>query len=107
MRTVAPQPFSISFAGPEGSYTIHFRPDGEWDGLIDVTIGGLAMLWPVEDIQTENGGHLVISGLTKGTEDLWNQQLWFELRLHDSPPIIRYWGDKVVWREDAAVELFG
>lgn len=103
MRTVAPEPFSISFRGPEGPYTIHFRPDGEWDGLIDVTVGGVAMLWPVDDIHTEDGDGLVLGGFTRGTEHLWNAQHWFELRLHDSPPVIRYWGDRVILREDVAI----
>jgi hypothetical protein len=40
--------------------------------------------------------------MTSGSEPLWNDQFWFELRLDDAPPVIRYWGDKVVWREDRA-----
>ena len=43
---------------------------------------------------------LVLGGMTSGSEGLWNDQFWFELRLNDSPPVIRYWGDKVIWRDD-------
>ncbi|WP_282596342.1 hypothetical protein [Sphingomonas beigongshangi] len=40
--------------------------------------------------------------MTTGSEEVWNDQFWFELRLNDHPPVIRYWGDKVIWREDRA-----
>ncbi|GAB4352776.1 MAG: hypothetical protein Kow00114_01590 [Kiloniellaceae bacterium] len=102
MRTTAPPPFSVSFLGPEGPYTIHFQPDGRWDGLIDVTIGGMEMQWAVDDVRHDESGALAIGGMTRGSEDLWGQQYWFELRPNDSPAVIRYWGDKVVWRSDIA-----
>ena len=92
----------MSFAGPEGPYTIQFQPTDEWDGVIDVSIGGLKMRWGVNDARREEAGDLILSGMTSGSESLWNDQFWFELRLNDAPPIIRYWGDKVVWREDRA-----
>ena len=44
----------------------------------------------------------MLGGMTSGSESLWNDRLWFELRLDDTPPVIRYWGDKVVWREDVS-----
>ena len=89
-------------AGPEGPYAIHFRPAGEWDGIIDVTIGGLAMKWVVDDAHADAGGRAVLGGMTSGSDQLWNDTFWFELRLADAPPVIRYWADKVVWREDKA-----
>ena len=92
----------MTFAGPEGSYTITFRPTDEWDGLIDVSIGDLEMRWDVVDADREETGGLVLGGMTSGSESLWNDQFWFELRLADSPPVIRYWGNQVVWREDRA-----
>ena len=92
----------MSFAGPEGPYTIQFEPTDEWDGIINVSIGGLKMRWGVDEARREEAGDLVLSGMTNGSESLWNDQFWFELRLNDAPPIIRYWGDKIVWREDRA-----
>jgi hypothetical protein len=102
MRTTVPRAFSMSFTGPEGLYTVHFRPTDEWDGIIDVSIGGQEMRWDVDDADREEAGGLVLGGMTSGSERLWDDQFWFELRLDDTPPIIRYWGDKVVWREDRA-----
>ena len=93
----------MSFSGPEGSYTVHFRPIDEWDGIIDVSIAGTAMCWPVLNVDREDDGRLVLGGMTAGTEHIWNDQFWFELRLDDSPPAIRYWGNQVIWREDTAI----
>jgi hypothetical protein len=87
--------------GPEGRYTVRFQPTGDWEGIIDVSIGGHAMRWDVMDAQGKDGG-IVIGGLTSGSEKLWQDQYWFELRINDSPPVIRYWGDRVIWREDRA-----
>lgn len=88
--------------GPEGPYTIRFEPTGEWDGVIDLSIGGLPMRWSVEVADQEDSGAIVLGGMTSGSEPLWNDQYWFELRLNDAPPLIRYWGDQVVLREDRA-----
>jgi hypothetical protein len=92
----------MSFTGPEGPYAVRFQPSSEWDGTIDVTIGGHAMRWSVDHADDEEGGGTVLGGITRGSEKLWNDTYWFELRLADLPPVIRYWGDKVVWREDRA-----
>ena len=102
MRTTVPSAFGMSFIGPEGPYDVRFQPHGEWDGIIDVSIAGVEMRWDVDQADREKGGGLVRGGMTRGTESLWNDQFWFELRLDDTPPVIRYWGDKVVWREDQA-----
>ena len=102
MRTTVPPAFEMSFTGPEGQYSIHFRPTDEWDGTIDVCIAGVGMKWEVTDADREDGGGLVLSGMTSDSEPLWDDQYWFEMRLDDTPPVIRYWGDQVVWREDRA-----
>src|SRR5687767_8465348 len=94
MRTTVPSAFTLSFTGPEGPYTIRFEPTDDWDGVIDVSIGGSEMRWDVDHADREDGG------MTSGSEALWNDQFWFELRPDDTPPVIRYWGDRVVWRED-------
>jgi hypothetical protein len=102
MRTTVPLAFSLSFTGAEGPYTVRFQPTDEWDGIIDVSIGGLQMRWNVDDADREDGGGMVLGGMTSGSAPLWNDQFWFELRLDDIPPVIRFWGDQVVWREDRA-----
>lgn len=91
----------MSFVGVEGEYVIDFRPIDEWDGWIYVTIGDVEMQWSVMHADKENGA-VALGGMTTGSEALWNDQFWFELRFEDAPPIIRYWGDKVIWREDRA-----
>ena len=60
------------------------------------------MRWDVVDADREELGGVVLGGMTSGSESLRNDQFWFELRLADSPPVIRYWGNQVVWREDRA-----
>lgn len=102
MRTTVPAAFSLAFAGPEGRYTIQFEPTDEWDGAIDLSIGGVTMRWHVVDADREDGGAVVLGGMTDGSKPLWGDVLWFELRFSDMPPLIRYWGNQVVWREDRA-----
>ena len=102
MRTTVPSAFKLTFVGPEGPYEISFQPTDEWDGIINVAIGGLEMQWSVDHADREEGGGIVLGGMTSGSETLWNDQFWFELRFGDTPPVIRYWGHKVVLREDTA-----
>lgn len=99
---MVPAAFSLAFTGPEGPYTIEFEPTDEWDGIIDVSIGGIPMRWRVLDADKEDSGQVVLGGMTCGSQQLWNDQFWFELRFADAPPLIRYWGNQVVWREDCA-----
>ena len=102
MRTNVPAAFRMTFIGPEGEYVIAFRPTDEWDGLINVAISGVGMRWDVVDASEEDGA-VVLGGMTTGSEALWNDQFWFELRFEDATPIIRYWGNKVIWREDRSL----
>jgi hypothetical protein len=102
MRTTVPVALDLSFSGREGPYAVRFKPTDEWDGIIDVSIGGQDMRWNVDHADHEEGGGLVFGGMTSGSESLWNDQFWFELRLDDAPPVIRCWGDRVIWREDQA-----
>src|SRR3954468_22924459 len=74
MRTTVPPAFSMTFLGPEGPYTIRFEPTDDWDGIIDVSIGALVMRWAVVDAQKEDGGGLVLGGMTTGSDELWNDQ---------------------------------
>jgi hypothetical protein len=103
MRARVPADFSMSFSGPEGPYRVHFRPTDDWDGVIDVVIGGVKMVWHVDDCDQEKNGGIVLGGMSSGSEPLWNDVFWFELRLNDAPPVIRYWGNEFIWREDRAV----
>lgn len=102
MRTTVPAAFDVAFIGPEGPYTIHFTPTDQWDGIIDVSIGGLAMRWHVVEADKEETGAVVLGGMTQGSEPIWDDAFWFELRISDEPKLIRYWGNQVIWREDRA-----
>lgn len=93
----------MSFLGAEGVYKINFQPTNDWDGIIDVTINGVDMQWSVDNSDQDESGDIVLGGMTYGSETIWNDLYWFELRLHDRPAIIRYWGDKIIWREDRSV----
>jgi hypothetical protein len=68
----------------------------------NVSIGGLTMRWDVVNAGEEDGGGVVLGGMTTGSQPLWNDEFWFELGLDDTPPMVRYWGDQVVWRQDRA-----
>ena len=67
-----------------------------------MTIAGHTMHWHVLVSDQQADGGVVLSGMTDGSKPLWNDQFWFELRFNDVPPLIRYWGDQVIWREDRA-----
>jgi hypothetical protein len=102
MQMLVPEAFSLVLVGPEGPYALAFRPTATWEGEIDTCIAGCVMRWPVE--HADHGGEgLCLSGMTVGSEVLWRDQFWFELRPEARPPRIDYWGDRFVWRSDAAV----
>lgn len=102
MRTTVPPAFSLGFTGPEGPYTVRFEPVDEWEGEINVCIGGLSMCWQVVNADEEDNGSVVLSGMTDGSGALWSDQFWFELHVSATPPLLRYWGNQIVWREDNA-----
>lgn len=99
---MVPGAFSLAFTGLEGRYEIQFEPTGEQDGVIHVSISSVAMRWHVVDADREDGGAIVLGGMTNGSEVLWGDQFWFELRFSGTPPLIRYWANQVIWREDRA-----
>ena len=105
MRVRTPKPFTVTMAGPEGSYNLSFSPIDEWDGVIDVAIGGIQMAWPVTRIEQEEGGRVCLSGMTVGAEEVWNDQFFFQLWTGLYPPTIEYWGDRVIWRTDSSTAL--
>ncbi len=61
-----------------GPYTIEFQPEGEWDGVINVSLGGTEMRWDVDHADREGRGGLVLGGMTMGTESLWDDVFWFD-----------------------------
>lgn len=100
MRINTPPPFRLTFTSPDGCYTVDYCPNDEREGVIDVSISGVSMRWYVVYVERDANGERVLSGMTSGSEALWQDQFWFELRPDHIPPLIRYWGDQVVWRED-------
>jgi hypothetical protein len=99
MRITAPEPFTVHLSGPEGPYRLAFRPSADrCAGNFDVEIAGTSIVWPVEVIERQEGGELVLSGFADTS--FWDDVFWFELIAEPSPPRITYWGDKVIWRTD-------
>ena len=107
MITTVSDNFEILFAGSEGIYRTSFSPIDPWDGYIDVSIDGQAMRWAVIDTDRGDEGLLVLGGMTTGSRPIWNEEFWFELHLDDDPPIVRYWSEKMIWREDHSVSTNG
>ena len=100
MRVPAPEPFSVSFIGDEGRYTMHFRPTDEWDGVFELAIAGQTLVWPVLTIDRTESGELTFAGATDGGDALWDDQFWYVVRTEPAPPTINYYGDRVLWRTD-------
>jgi len=100
-RVTVPEPFGVEFDGPEGPYTLKFRPTGEWDGLFDVNIAGRDLTWSVEMAERNARGELILSGFAV-TKEVWGDSFWFELKTKPPPAMITYWGNQVIWRTDSA-----
>ena len=58
------------------------------------------MQWDVCHASRDENQLLTLGGMTAASEDIWGEQYWFELHVDEQPPVIRYWGNKVLWRED-------
>jgi hypothetical protein len=88
-------------SAPGAAYRFHFRPDpkDEWNGILELRLNGQSAVWRVFKIEEEDGV-TSFGGVTEG--DLVGDGWWFEFRPKASPPLIRYWGDQVVVREDEA-----
>ncbi len=100
MRIKAPRPLVVSFRGPEGPYSLRFTPNvGDWGGIVEVDIAGAALRWPVNRIDRDEEGRLILSGMT-ATKEIWNDSFWFEAIVEPPPGQITYWGNRVIWRTD-------
>jgi hypothetical protein len=96
------QPFRARFVGPEGDYGVEFTPTND-DGSIKATIIGAPMTWRVDFVGLNEGGDVVLGGLTRGSEAVWGDCYWFRVKADAGAPCIEYWGDQVLWRKDWAV----
>ena len=96
-----PQPFSITVIGSEGDYELAFTPNHD-EGIIETSISDQTMLWHVETIEIDTEGNLVLAGLTRGTEAVWNDRFWFVLTTGKAGSKIEYWGTEVLFRTDYA-----
>ena len=103
MTATGLQSFQLKLEGPDGLYLIDFAPTGKGEGKIEVSIAGHQMTWPVEGTSVGDSDREFLGGMTVGSEVIWGSVFWFELHLNNSPPLMRYWGDKAIWREDLAV----
>ena len=92
--------FQVTVTGPEGRYRLFHTPCDDSDGKIEVTIVGLAMTWHVDVVMEDESG-VVLCGMTVGSQAIWQDQFWFELRPNALPSRIEYWGDRTLWRRDS------
>lgn len=95
----SPASFDLSVTGPEGSYRLIYTAGGDEEGSIEVEIAGVTMTWFVE-VVSQNDDGVTLSGMTTGSQSIWQNQFWFELRPEANPPRIEYWGNQVLWRTD-------
>ncbi|WP_144439918.1 hypothetical protein [Methylobacterium sp. AMS5] len=100
MRTTVPHAFRMSFDSVDGPYEIIFQPIDDWDGIIDISISGMSMRWDVVSAVKDEDGSVFLGGMTSGTEELWGDVYWFSLDFENIPPVIDYWGNCVLWRQD-------
>ena len=61
------------------------------------------MVWSIEAAD-DQGGDVVLSGITTGSERVWRDAFWFNLRPDADTPRIDYFGDRVLWRSDVRAE---
>jgi hypothetical protein len=94
--------FEITFASPDGNYVVRYEPVDDWDGRIAMAIRGVEVGGEVLSVEKGANGERVLMGSTGGFKDLYDDEFWFELRPDSRPPIIEYFGDRVLWRRDEA-----
>lgn len=103
MRINAPQDrFEITFASPDGNYVVRYEPVDDWDGRIAMSIRGVKVGGEVLSVERDANGERVLMGSTGGFKRLYDDEFWFELRPDSRPPVIEYFGDRVLWRRDEA-----
>ncbi|WP_446485458.1 hypothetical protein [Caulobacter sp. LARHSG274] len=95
-----PAAFEATFRGEDGDYRLSYRPNAD-KGSIQTTIGGVEMTWLVDFVEKTPDEEWELGGLTRGTEALWDDVYWFELRTTQGAPL-NFWGDQVVVRSDAS-----
>lgn len=82
-----PEPFTVRMTGPTGPYELTFSRNAD-EGELRAQLPGSVLLWHVEACEFD-GGQWRLSGLTRGTQDLWGDTYWFELHT-DAPARIEY-----------------
>ncbi|MBW8859261.1 MAG: hypothetical protein JF570_05880 [Caulobacter sp.] len=95
-----PEAFEMTFRGEAGVYRLSYRPNAD-KGLIQTTIDGVDMTWLVDFVENGPDGAWELGGLTRGTEALWNDVYWFELRTTPGASL-NFWGDQIIARSDPA-----
>ncbi|WP_036051053.1 hypothetical protein [Bradyrhizobium sp. Tv2a-2] len=101
MTPISLQPFIAKFVGPEGNYAVEFTPTNGL-GSIKTTIGDAAMTWHVDFVGLNEGGDVILGGITTGSQAVWGDCYWFEVEADAGARSIEYWGDQVLWRKDGA-----
>ncbi|WP_197427472.1 hypothetical protein [Bradyrhizobium retamae] len=60
------------------------------------------MTWYVDFVGLNEGGDVVLGGITTGSQAVWGDCYWFEVEANAGARCIEYWGDQVLWRKDWA-----
>jgi hypothetical protein len=87
MAPISLQPFIARFVGPEGDYAVEFTPTNGL-GSIKTTIVGTPMTWHVDFVGLNEGGDVVLGGITRGSEAFWGDCYWFRVEADASAPCI-------------------
>jgi len=96
-----PDAFEAAFVGPDGEYRLAYRLNAD-SGLIETKIGGVEMTWIVDFVEKTAEGHWELGGLTRGSQDVWGDTYWFEMRTAAGAPL-NLWGDQILLRSDPPV----
>lgn len=73
-----PDPFAVRMTGPDGAYDLVFSRNAD-EGELEARLPGGALAWRVETCERDGAGWR-LGGLTRGTQRLWGDTYWFELR---------------------------
>lgn len=99
-RVPCPPPFTLSFIGPLGPYTLSFEPIDDWDGSFSISGGEEGEAWSVLTIDRWPDGRMTLAGVTDGMSVSGGDVYWFDVQIEPLPAIVTLWGNQVLIRTD-------
>ena len=91
---------SSTFEGPDGRYEVRVLEAEGNDGIIEFSFADTVEEWDINQIDYEEEG--TIYGGLGDWRERWGDFYWFRYEPDAKPPIISYWGDQVIARQDFA-----